>query len=572
MNDKMKKALQASHALVHAIVKNSPNGIITIDEQGMIESFNPTAERLFGYSHTEMIGRNLSLLMPEPHRSAHDGYIHRYQTTGIPRVICKPGRELTAIGKGNRTFPIELMVAEMWIDGKRHYLGFIHDISERKQREAQLRHMLSHDQVSGLINRSRLVSLIDAAIAEDKTFLLFYLGMDRFQAINEVLGHNTGDQVLAKVGERLASICKHREDIAHIGGSAFALLYPNPEKGMNALDMGQSIHGCLQQPLQLEQVSVDAEASIGIVRYPGHGCNAEELLRHAQIAMQAARKQQIMFAVYDDEMESYQLEYLTLASELRHAIEADELVVYYQPKIDISGEHIVGVEALIRWQHPEKGMIQPDSFIPMAEETGIIHPFTTWLINEVCHQISIWLDKGIDLVVAINLAPRNLLEADLPEQLHQAIQHWNISPANLMMEITERGLIAEPKRAMITLDRIHNLGIPISIDDFGTGYSSLAYLKDLPLDELKIDKSFIDGMHDDARSLTIVQMVIQMAHYLGFEVIAEGVESASEWRRLELLECDRAQGYYMARPMPQDQLEQWMTESPWGTKTAVSQD
>jgi len=570
MVDISQEASQAS--LVRAIVENSPNGIITIDEQGMIESFNPTAERLFGYSQAEVIGRNISLLMPEPHRSAHDSYIHRYQTTGIPRIICKPGRELTALGKGGRTFPIELMVAEMWIDDERHYLGFIHDIGERKQRDTQLHHILTHDQISGLMNRRKLVSLIDAAIAEDKTFLLFYLGLDRFQAINEVLGHNTGDQVLAKVGKRLASICEHHEEIAHIGGSAFALLYPNPEKGISALDMGQSIHSCLQQPLQLEQFDIDAEASIGIVRYPGHGCNAEDLLRHAQTAMQAARKQQIMFAVYDDEMESYQLEYLTLASELRHAIESNELVVYYQPKVDISDEHIVGVEALIRWQHSEKGMIQPDSFIPMAEETGIIHPFTAWLINEVCRQIRQWLDKGIDLVVAINLAPRNLLEADLPEQLHQAILHWNISPANLMMEITERGLIAEPKRAMITLDRIHNLGIQISIDDFGTGYSSLAYLKDLPLDELKIDKSFIDSMHDDPRSLTIVQMVIQMAHYLGFEVIAEGVESASEWRRLELLECDRAQGYYMGKPMPCDQLEVWMSESPWGAKAVVGEE
>jgi len=558
-------ASQATHSFVHAIVENSPNAIITIDGQGVIQSFNPTAERLFGYMQDEVIDQNISMLMPEPHRSAHDDYIRRYQETGEAKIICQPGRELTAIGKDNRLIPIELMVAEMQVGDQRHYLGIIHDITERKQRDAQLEQLVTHDPVTGLINRTRLASLINAAITEHQSFLLFYLGLDRFQAINEVLGHKTGDQVLAKVGERLVSICIHHEEIAHTGGSTFALFCPNPEKSVNALDMGQSIHGCLEQPLQLEQFSVDAEASIGIVCYPGQGCNAEELLRHAQIAMQTARKRQIMFAVYDDEMESYQLEHLTLASELRHAIEHNELVVYYQPKVDISSRHIVGVEALVRWQHPEKGMIQPDLFIPMAEETGIIHPFTTWLINDVSRQIRRWLDKDIELVVAINLAPRNLLEADLPEQLNQALQRWNINPANFMMEITERGLIADPKRAMNTLDRIHNLGIPISIDDFGTGYSSLAYLKDLPLDELKIDKSFIDSMSDDARSLTIVQMVIQMAHYLGFEVIAEGVESASEWSRLELLECDRAQGYYMGKPMPPDQLERWMSESPWGT-------
>jgi len=567
MTDATQEELEASHALVHAIVEHSPNGIITIDGQGIIQSINPTIEWLFGYRPDEIIGQNISMLMPEPYRSAHDGYIQRYQKTGKANIICQPGRELVALGKDNRPISIELMVAEMLIGNQRHFLGIIHDITERKQRDEQLEHMLTHDPVTGLMNRTKLVSRINAAIAARQSFLLFYLGLDRFQAINEVLGHSTGDQVLTKVGRRLTSMCKDGNTVAHIGGSAFALLYPNPESTMNALDIGQSIHACLEQPLQVEQCSVDAEASIGIVCYPGHKRHAEDLLRCAQIAMQAARTRQIMFAVYDDDMEFYQLEHLTLAGELRHAIEAGELVVYYQPKVDIAGEHIVGVEALVRWQHPDKGMIQPDLFIPMAEETGIIHPFTAWLINEVSRQIRQWLDMGIDLVVAINLAPRNLLEADLPEQLGQAIRKWNIQPANLMMEITERGLVAEQQRAMNTLDRIHHLGIPISIDDFGTGYSSLAYLKDLPIDELKIDKSFIDSMSDDPRSLTIVQMVIQMAHYLGFEVIAEGVESANEWRRLELLECDRAQGFYMGKPMPPDQLEDWMKESPWGSKS-----
>jgi len=565
MSDATQGELEASHELVHAIVENSPNGIITIDEDGLIQSFNPTAESLFGYEPFEVIGHNINMLMPEPYHSAHDGYLKRYKTTGQPNIICKPGRELSALSKDGQHIPIELMVAEMWLDGKRHYLGFCHDITARKQRDAQLEYMASHDHNTGLINRTQLMRQINAAITEQQSFLLFYLGLDRFQAINEVLGHSTGDQVLAKVGKRLTSLCQQHDVIAHVGGSVFAMFCPNTEGSINALNMGRSIHASLEQPLQLEQFAVDAEASIGIVSYPDHGEHAEELLRCAQIAMQAARKRQIMFAIYDDDMEFYQLEHLTLASELRHAIEANELTVHYQPKIDMSGEHIVGVEALVRWQHPEKGLIQPDLFIPMAEETGIIHPFTSWLINDVSRQIRLWQDKGIHLVVAINLAPRNLLEADMPEQLKQAINRWNITPSNFMIEITERGLVAEQQMAMNILDRIHQIGIPISIDDFGTGYSSLAYLKDLPIDELKIDKSFIDSMSDDARSLTIVQTVIQMAHYLGFEVIAEGVETASAWRQLELLQCDRAQGFYMGKPMPADELEQWMAVSPWGS-------
>ena len=544
-------------------MENSPNGIVTVDDKGIIRLFNPMAERLFGYTAKEVTGKNVSMLMPEPYRSEHDGYIRHYLETGQPRVIRGSGRELTGLGKANEPVPIELMVAEMRVGDQRYFLGFIHDITERRQRDAQLEYMVTHDSVTGLVNWDKLASRINAAIAVSEPFLLFYLSLDRFQAINEVLGRSAGDQVLLKVGERLVSKSRRGEEIAHIGGSVFALLYPNPEGVLKALDMARSIHACLEMPLQLEQFSVDTEASIGIVSYPDHGCDAEDLLRHGQIAMQAARDRQIMLAVYDNEMEFYQLRHLTLAGELRHAIEAGELVVYYQPKVDMSSEHITGVEALVRWQHPEKGMIRPDLFIPMAEETGIIHPFTAWLIEEVSQQIRQWQNRGIDLVVAINLAPRNLLEADLPGRLERAIMSQGIHPEHFMMEITERGFIADPQRAMATLNRIHEIGMPISIDDFGTGYSSLAYLKDMPIDELKIDQSFISTMNEDAGTLTIVQTIIQMAHFLGLEVTAEGVESAEEWRRLELMGCDRAQGYYMGKPMPVEELERWLLDSPW---------
>jgi len=342
------------------------------------------------------------------------------------------------------------------------------------------------------------------------------------------------------------------------------LLWPNPTGEIQSMDIARLLRASLATPLKLEQFSLDTEASIGIVCYPGHGQHAEDLLRYAQVAMHAARHRQVMVAIYDHDMEQYQIEYLTLASELRHAIEANDLIIYYQPKVDISSRKIVATEALIRWQHPEKGLIQPDLFIPMAEQTDIIHPFTAWLIDAVADQISQWQDKGIHMMVAINLAPRNLLEADLPQRLQHALNRWHIDPSSLMLEITERGIIAEPQRALAILDRIHDLGISISIDDFGTGYSSLKYLKDLPIDELKIDQSFISAMYRDKTSLTIVKMVTQMAHSLGLEVTAEGVETEQDWQELESMGCDRIQGYYTGKPMPPDVFEQWMLESPWG--------
>ncbi len=557
-----RQQLQASHELVHAIVESSPNGIVTIDEEGIIQSFNPTAERLFDYTATEVIGKNISILISGPDHSRHDGHIQHYIKTGKARILNQHGREVTGLKKGNNPIPIELMVTEMWIGDQRYFLSFMRDISERRKQDAQLEYMATHDRLTGLMNRTQLTIRMDIAAANNTPFLLFYLELDRFQPINEVLGHSIGDQVLVKVGEQLALMSNNSEQVAYIGGSTFAFLCLNPKGSINALDMARSLYSCLEAPLELKQFSIDTEVSIGITCHPGHGNNAVDLLRYAQIAMHSARRRQIMFAIYDDEMEFYQLEHLSLASELRHAIEADELVVYYQPKVDINNKQIIGVEALVRWQHPKKGLMRPDLFIPLAEDTGIIYPFTAWLINEVSHQIRQWQDSGTDLLVAINLAPRNLLEADLPEKLNQAIIRWDIKPSNLMIEITERGLMTEPRRAMTTLHRIHEIGIGISIDDFGTGYSSLAYLKDLPVDELKIDKVFVDAMEHDTRSLTIVQMIIQMAHFLGLEVIAEGVESEGDWRRLELLGCDRAQGYYMGRPMPTDELERWLLQAP----------
>jgi len=560
--------LQASNALVHAIVNHAPNGIITFDEHGLIYSFNPTAEHIFAYAAAEVIGKSMALLISESGNyrqsdksSKSDGSNHaEHHTTWLCQHMY---RECRGIKKDNSTVPIELIITDMCMDKQTYFLAFVHDLSDRKKMHARLDYMASHDQVTGLINYQTLISSVNLAISKQQAFMLMYLELDRLQPINEVLGHAIGDQVLLQVGKRLRSSCDTHIQLAHISGSGFVLLWPNPAGDIQPMDVAASLHADLAAPLKLKQFMLDTEASIGIVCHPGHGAEAEDLLRCAQIAMQFARKRQVMTAIYDHDMEQYQLEHLSLASELRHAIEADELIIYYQPKVDISSRKTVAVEALVRWKHPEKGLIQPDLFIPMAEQTGIIHPFTAWLIQAASHQIKQWQDKGIQLVVAINLAPRNLLEADLADRLQQALQSHAIPAASLMVEITERGIIADPQRALATLNAIHALGIAISIDDFGTGYSSLAYLKDLPIDELKIDQSFISVMHDDATSLTIVQMVIQMAHYLGLEVTAEGVESLRDWQRLEIMHCERAQGYLMGKPMPADKLEQWLLASEW---------
>jgi len=564
----MQKKLQARNALIHAIVKYAPSALVVADKDGLIRSFNPAAEQLFGYTEAEAIGQNVRMLVPEPHGSAHDGYIHRYLETGEAHIIGTRGRELEALKKDGSTFPIELMVAEIALDHNIHFLGIIHDITVRKQHEAMLIHMTRYDTLTGLPNRHTLAERMDEAISENMPFALFYLGLNRFRTVNEVLGHAAGDQALMKTGKRLKSMRKENALVARIGGDIFAIFWPDMHESGEMTGIAHQLMSCMEQPLQLNHYTVAVDASIGITAFPAHGKNAEEVLRRAEIAMDSAKHLQHDYAFYDEDMEHYQTEHLTLISELRHAIEANELLLYYQPKVDMQSRRTVGLEALVRWQHPRKGFMRPDLFIPIAEETGLIHAFTDWVINEGARQASLWHKRGIDLVIAINLAARNLSEADLPDRIHAALHRYGLPPDHLMLEITETGMMADPKRAMDVLCRIHDMGIPLSIDDFGTGYSSLAYLKDLPVSELKIDISFIKAMNTDAGSLTIVQTVIQMAHYLGLEVVAEGVEDSEAWTRLEIMNCDRVQGYYTAKPMPADKLEHWLQESPWGPGTA----
>ena len=391
---------------------------------------------------------------------------------------------------------------------------------------------------------------------------LFYISIDRFQTMNEVLGHAAGDRILWKVARRLSeNVCTPSDMLGHIGGSGFALLQINPAQ--HPLKTAKIIQRSLKEPLRVRSFRVDADVSIGMVSSPEHGEDADDLLRRAQIAMQAARARQTGFAIYDDEMETTQRQQLELAGELRTAIAEGQLELHYQPKLRLDEGRIVGTEALVRWHHPERGMIRPDLFIPLAEETDIIHDYTAWLLDAATEQLAKWRAEGREWSVAVNLAPRNLLDADLPARMHEAIQKAGVRPSRLVAEITERGFIADPDAALTTLQRLHERGVPISIDDFGTGYSSLAYLKDMPLSELKIDRTFVQAMNRDAGALTIVQTVVQMAHFLGFEVTAEGVETEDEVERLLMLGCDRVQGYLIARPMPATELATWAERFAW---------
>ncbi|MDX8402103.1 MAG: EAL domain-containing protein [Mariprofundaceae bacterium] len=531
-----------------AIVAFSPEAIVTVDERGLIQSFNPAAERMFGYAAHEVIGRNVSVLMPEPWCDAHDAYIARYLASGEARLVGKPGREVQARHRDGRLIDVELMVAEAPVAGDRLFLGFLRDISRRKEQERALLHAAGHDAVTGLANRATMTEWIHQALAEESRILLFYVSIDRFQSLNEVFGHAVGDCILREVGHRLGNACGRAARLAHIGGSAFAVMLHGSLP--HALEFSRRIRAAFDEPLLVEQTKVVVRGSIGLACAPDHARDADELLRMGQVAMQAARDRQTPLAIYDEEMVTLQKEQVALAGELRTAIARGEVMLHFQPKMHLRKRRITGAEALVRWAHPDRGMVPPDLFIPMIEETDLIHDFTEWLLDEAARWARTWRDVGRDWSVAVNLAPRNLLEADLADRMAAALARHGVPPEAMVAEITERGFIADPDRALGTLQHLHDLGIAVSIDDFGTGYSSLAYLKDMPVSELKIDRSFIASMNSDAGSLTIVQAVIQMAHFLGMDVTAEGVEHEQDVQRLEMMDCDLVQGYFIAKPMP----------------------
>jgi len=561
----MQEKLRDRNAMIHAIVTHAPNAMIVANSNGKIRAFNPAAERLFGYTEAEAMGRNVRILMPEPYRHEHDGYIRRYLETGEPHIIGMRGRELTAQKKDGSTFPIELLVADISLDGRPHFLAIIYDITIRKQHEETLTYMSLHDGLTRLPNRHALAKRMSALITEKTSFAVFYLGLNRFRAINEVLGHAAGDRVLITVGKRIKALCGETGMAARIGGDMFAVLWPEIDAVEDIDRIALRLLGCMAKPLQLHGYCVDVDARLGIATFPAHGRKVEELLRRAEIAMHAAKQLQRNHVCYDSEMERYQAEHLTLASELRHAIAAGELLLHYQPKVDMRRRQLTGVEALVRWQHPEKGFMPPDLFIPMAEETGLIHDFTQWLMETAIQQAAHWHGQGLAFSTAINLAARNLSEADLPERLSKALRHHSLPPDRLVLEITETDMMADPERAHDMLCRIHDIGIALSIDDFGTGYSSLAYLKDLPVDELKVDQSFVHAMKHEESSSMIVNTTIQLAHNLGLTVTAEGVEDEDTWQQLAAMDCDRVQGFFISRPMPVDEFERWLAESPWST-------
>ena len=438
---------------------------------------------------------------------------------------------------------------------------------EQLRREAdERRHEALHDPLTGLPNRTLFIQRVAEATRpvlpgeEERTAAVMLMDLDRFKEVNDTLGHHNGDLLLREVAVRLTQVLRRRDTVARLGGDEFAVLLPDLGSIDEATQTALRIAEALRRPFTVDELSLDVGVSIGIAICPEHGDDAATLLQRADVAMYEAKAGRDAVALYSPERDNYSPKRLALAAELRHFVERGELLVYHQPKARLSDGLVTGTEALVRWRHPEHGLLGPDEFIPMAEHSGLIAPLTTHVLRVALAQCRLWNDAGHAVGVSVNLAVRSLLDSELPADIQSLLDEAGVDAGLLTLEITESGVMADPSRTINVLERLSAIGVKLSVDDFGTGYSSLSYLQRLPVQEVKIDRSFVFRMATDANDATIVQSIIELGHNLGLCTVAEGVEDQMVWDRLRAMGCDEAQGYYLSRPVPASAVTRWLEE------------
>jgi diguanylate cyclase (GGDEF)-like protein len=445
--------------------------------------------------------------------------------------------------------------------------GIMEDTTEAKQALKHMEHLANTDVLTGLANRTlwydRLTQAIAGAERNNTQVVLMLLDLNHFKMVNDTLGHPVGDAILKKVAKRMAKVLRESDTLARLGGDEFGVLLSgveDPEK--SSTHVAGKILDCMRKPFYLENHDeIYLGASIGIALYPDHGEDADTLLSHADIAMYAAKRGDSDFTFYDPDSDESASSQLKLSAWLRHSMDRNELDIHYQPKVDMDNGHVCGMEALLRWNHPEKGVISPTQFIPVAEQNGMITPITDWVLLSALKQAGTWRESGLASRVAVNISARSFQNPKLVQRIKTAINEANVEGDCLEIEITENVLMTDLERGSDITAQLNDLGVKISIDDFGTGYSSLSYLKRLPIHTVKIDKSFVMDMIDSDNDAVIVRSIIDLGHRLGLEVIAEGVENQMTWDLLKEWGCNSVQGYHVSRPQNSNIISDWLTKN-----------
>jgi diguanylate cyclase len=540
-----------------SVIESANDSIILSDRTGTIISWNKGAELIFGFTEKEAIGKNLQIIIPDKFKVVHQQGMERYLLSGEPRVIGNTV-ELEGLRKNGGEFPIELSLEAWQEDDQVYFSSIIRDITERKRNEKKINQMVYRDPLTGLPNRlllnDRLSQALELADETKQTIGIMFIDLDRFKYINDTLGHAVGDQLLIEIAKRIQVCVGKNDTVCRQGGDEFIVLIPNTTAD-EVSKIAQKIVDLFSSSVMVNEQELFVTPSIGIAMYPGDGRDIETLIKNADTAMYRVKEQgKNNFQFYTPEMNEAVTKKMKLEIGLRKALERNEFKIVYQPQFDVETGGIIGVEALLRWHHPEWGTISPAEFIPIAEETGLILQIGEWVLHGACLQNKALQNAGYaPLRMAVNISSRQFQQSDLVERVSRILRETELAPQYLELELTE-SIIQDSKYAVAKMQVLKEMGIHLSIDDFGTGYSSLSYLKTFPIHTLKIDQSFTRNIYADPKDASLVETIIAMAHNLDLKVIAEGVETEEQLHFLQQKQCNEAQGYYFSRPISAEEL------------------
>jgi diguanylate cyclase (GGDEF)-like protein/PAS domain S-box-containing protein len=556
-------------AHTRSVLENVADGIVTVSENGVVESCNRAAGELFGYDENEAVGQPFGSMIARKGAGREE----RSATDMLQHTSNRNSQEWIGYRKDGTKFSMELDLSDVQLGERISYIACLRDISERERYTETLQHQALHDPLTGLPNRvlfSDRASNAIRGIARTKLPLaLLVMDLDGFKLVNDTLGHQVGDELLKLVADRLVLCLREGDTVARLGGDEFGILLLGGGDLPGVASVVWKIQAALEPAFEIAAHTIDVRASIGITQVPEHGNNIDDLLRRADLAMYDAKRLGTGYALFASEQEDAPARRLALLGDLRHCIERDELVLHYQPKIDLVTGRTLGVEALIRWNHPSGELLMPGQFMPEVECHELMVPITKWVIGTALETLRGWRECGYDLTMAVNLGAHCLAPgAHLFETVDRLVSKWGIPPDRLTFELTESALIDTTVPGL--MERLEEMDERLSIDDFGTGYSSLVYLQRLPVVELKIDRSFVTSLVSATADATIVRSIIDLAHNVGVQVVAEGIEDEETMKLLVEYGCDQAQGYLFSRPLPAEDLLAWLARSPYGCERDIA--
>ena len=562
----LKDELLESEGSIKLVLENSIDAIINIDSNGFVIAWNAAASNIFGYDREDALGQRLSeLVIPVRNRDAHNHGMQRLIASNQSEMI---GRriEMDALRSDGIEFPVEMSVVQIQRGPHVFFSAFIRDITERRESETKIQRFAHFDTLTGLPNRSLLNEHFQHALNLVKQgngkLAVIFLDLDHFKDINDTLGHSVGDVLLKELAVRLKTLLRDEDTLSRLGGDEFILILPGID-AVGAANVSKKLLTLMSESYRIVPYELIVTGSIGVALYPDDGADLEILSQKADTAMYRAKQEgRNDYRFFTAQMQAKSVRNLQLMTALRYALEHKQLSLHYQPQLSMHNGQILGAEALLRWHHPELGVISPAEFIPLAEESGLIISIGQWVLREAVQQAKNWMDAGqIPLIMAVNLSATQFRHPDLPDMVTRILNDVGLAAEFLELELTEGVAMNDPQDAIAVMDRLHALGIRMSIDDFGTGYSSLSYLKKFKVYKLKIDQSFVRDINTDPEDKAIVSAVISMARSLGLQTIAEGVETKEQISYLREQGCNEVQGYFYSKPVTAEQFEQFMRNS-----------